>query len=83
MDVTPPQHEQMNLSWEEIPPIRRHIYFYLLVVLGSIVCDTLGGNFVSQGRLAFAPSTPPRITSSEVYPAPVQAVSPSPSEPLQ
>jgi hypothetical protein len=75
----PPQ----TYSWEEIPAMRRHIYFYLLLVLGSIVADSLGNSLASQSRLAFAPAPPPRITSKEVYPAPVPALSPKPSEPLQ
>ena len=78
--MTPTDHSGPTYTWDEIPPIRRHIYFYLFLVLGSIVADSLTGTLASQGRLAFAPAPPPRITAAELYPAPVQALSPKPSE---
>ncbi len=83
MGMTPAPNHPQNYSWEEIPAMRRHIYFFLLLVLGSIVADSLQNSLGSQGRLAFAPAPPPRITSKELYPAPVQTLSPKPSEPLQ
>jgi hypothetical protein len=79
----PQSPNELNFSWEEIPPIRRHLYFYLLLVLGALVAESLYNSLSPEGRLAFAPAPPPRITSSEVYPAPIPALSPSPSEPLQ
>ena len=81
--MTHAPNQPQNYSWEEIPAMRRHIYVYLLLVLGAIVADSLSGTLVSQGRLAFAPAPPPRITAKELYPAPVPALSPKPSEPLQ
>jgi|GEM_PF-6732473 hypothetical protein len=85
MGMTPPT-EQQDYSWAEIPPLRRHLYFYLLLVLGTIAADSLLGTLQqSNGRLAFAPAPPPRMTSSEVYPAPVPApaFSPKPSDVAQ
>ena len=76
-------NQPRTYSWEEIPSMRRHIYFYLLLVLGVILADSLYNSIQPQGRLAFAPAPAPRITSKEVYPAPVPALSPRPSEPLQ
>src|SRR6185503_1951161 len=56
MGMTPPT-EQQDYSWAEIPPLRRHLYFYLLLVLGTIAADSLLGTLQqSNGRLAFAPS---------------------------
>ena len=81
--MTQAPNQPQSYSWEEVPPMRRHIYFYLLLVLGSIVVDSINNPFAPQGRMAFAPAPPPRITSKEVYPAPVQTLSPKPSEPLQ
>lgn len=72
-----------DFSWEEIPAFRKHIYFFLLLLLGTIVADSLLGTIESKGRLAFAPAPPPRITSKELYPAPVPALSPKPSETAQ
>ena len=83
MGMTPAPDHPQPYSWEEIPSIRRHIYFFLLLVLGSIVADSISNSFAPQGQLAFAPAPPPRITAQEVYPAPVSALSPKPSEPLQ
>ncbi len=81
--MTRAPNQPQTYSWEEIPSMRRHIYFYLLLVLGSIVANSLHNSLASQSRLAFAATPPPRITAKEVYPAPVPALSPKPSEPLQ
>jgi len=81
--MTHAPNQPQSYSWEEIPPMRRHIYFFVLLVLGTIVATSLHNSFLPQGRLAFAPAPPPRITSKEVYPAPVPALSPRPSEPMQ
>ena len=78
--MTPAPNEQQDYPWEDIPPFRRHLYVYLLLVLGAMVANSLLGTIESRGRLALAPVPPPRITSQEVYPAPVPAPSPSPSE---
>ena len=81
--MTPAPNHPQPYSWEEIPSMRRHIYFYLLLVLGSLVATSLHNSLVPEGQIAFAPAPPPRITSKEVYPAPVPALSPKPSEPMQ
>ena len=83
MGMTPAPNHPQPYSWEEISPMRRHIYFFLLLALATIVAESLHNYLTPQGRLAFAPAPPPRITSQEVYPAPVQTLSPKPSEPLQ
>ena len=81
--MTPTDNSEPNYSWDEIPPLRRHLYFYLLLVLGAIVANSFRGESGSQGRLAFAPAPPPRMTSQDVYPAPVPNLSPKPSDDAQ
>ncbi|HXJ59622.1 MAG TPA: hypothetical protein VNU68_23510 [Verrucomicrobiae bacterium] len=34
----------MTFATEGIPPIRRHVYFYLLLFLGTVVADDLWKN---------------------------------------
>lgn len=80
--MTPAPKDQQDYSWEEIPPFRKHLYVYLLLVLGTILVDSLLGTVQSNGRLALAPA-PPRITSQELYPAPVPALSPKASDVAQ
>lgn len=78
--MTPTRNsEQQDHSWEEIPSFRKHLYFYLFLVVGTILADTLVGTVQSNGCLPLAPA-PPRMTSQDVYPAPVPALSPKPSD---
>jgi hypothetical protein len=82
--MAPAPNDRQDYSWEEIPAFRKHLYFYLLLVLGTLAVDSLiDGALQSRGRLAFAPAPPPRITSQELYPAPVPGLSPKPSDAAQ
>jgi len=81
--MTPAPNNGPNYSWDEIPAFRRHVYFFVLLLLGTIVADSLRGTGDSQGRLAFAPAPPPRITSQDLYPAPTPGLIPKPSDVAQ
>ena len=73
------QNHHVDYSWAEIPPMRRHLYFYLMLVLGLTLAESLLGPHTPQRSPETAPA-PPRLTSQEVYPAAVPALSPSPSD---
>ena len=77
------QNHSFDFSWDEIPSIRRHIYFYLTLVLGLMLVESLHSAFTPPDRQANAAAPPPRLTSQEVYPAPVPALSPKPSDSAQ
>ncbi len=63
----------MSLSeaWQKVPATRRHTYFFALLALLTIVAANFQDDLATFKRLIPARATPPRITSQEVYPAPV------------
>lgn len=58
-------------AWQKMPAARRHIYFFTLLALVTVVVANFQEYFAAVKRLLPEPSMPPRITSQEVYPAPV------------
>jgi pheromone shutdown protein TraB len=61
----------LSEAWQKMPPVRRHTYFFTLLVLVTIAVAHFQEDFATFKRLIPAPEVPPRITSQEVYPAPV------------
>lgn len=61
----------LSEAWQKMPPIRRHTYFFILLVLLTIVAANFQQDLATFKRLIPAPATPPRITSQEIYPVPV------------
>jgi hypothetical protein len=58
-------------AWQKMPAFRRHIYFFTLLILVTVVTAKFQENLDTFKRLAPPQAEPPRITSKEVYPAPV------------
>lgn len=55
-------------EWQELPAARRHLYFYVLLLLAMILANNLRGPRTPQVSIT---ETPPPVSSSAVYPAPV------------
>lgn len=55
-------------EWQELPASRRHLYFYVLLLLTMILANNLRGPRTPQVRIT---ENPPPVPSSAVYPAPV------------
>ena len=62
---------RLKQSWEEMPAVRRHLYFYMLLILATIVAGSLRDSSGPVSKIAPGPTNPPPITAKEVYPAPV------------
>jgi hypothetical protein len=58
-------------AWEKMPAARRHFYFFTLLFLVTVVMANFQRNVDTFKRMVPGPALPPRITSHEVYPAPV------------
>jgi hypothetical protein len=64
---------EINLmqEWEALPSERRHFYFFVLLVLLTVLTADLYGAPAAPRRVQSEPEPPPRMTSKDVYPAPV------------
>ncbi|MEY2408667.1 MAG: hypothetical protein QOF48_1337 [Verrucomicrobiota bacterium] len=58
-------------AWQKMPAKRRHLYFFTLLALATFLTAHFQENMAAFRRLIPPPPMPPRITSREVYPAPV------------
>lgn len=59
-------------TWERLPSARRHFYFFTLLVLATISLSDLYDVSSKPRRVKSEPPPPPRMTSKDVYPAPVK-----------
>ena len=59
-------------AWQKMPPKRRHTYFFVLLALITVAVSNFQDDVAALKRLIPETSEPPRITSQEVYPAPVR-----------
>ena len=64
----------VNLTeiWHKVPAARRHLYFFVLLALVTMVVANFQDDLAAYKRLIPPTPEPPRITSQEVYPAPVK-----------
>ena len=64
---------EVNLTeaWQKVPAVRRHIYFFILLSLVTFVVANFSEDLAALKRLVPPAPEPPRITSQEVYPAPI------------
>jgi len=58
-------------AWRKMPAPRRHFYFFTLLILATVVMANFQQNLETFKHLVPGPTLPPRISSHEVYPAPV------------
>ena len=61
----------LQRSWEEMPAARRHLYFYILLTLATILAANWYEASGPVPKIDPGPTNPPSIPAREVYPAPV------------
>ena len=62
------QDVDLRASWEDIPMMRRHLYFYLLLILVTVVASSFRHH--EPITITAADETAPPLTATEVYETP-------------
>ena len=61
----------MVQEWERMPAARRHLYFYILLLLAMLLANSLREASKPKRTIA-TQDNPPGVAAKEVYPAPVR-----------